>query len=396
MTPEHTDIFIAGGGIAGLVAALGFAKRGLTVVLADPGPLPSGVNTSDLRSTAYLQPARALLEEIGVWSSLDTYATPLEVLRVIDCAGDPPEARTTRAFEAADLGAPAFGWNLPNSLTRNVLYEAAVSHPLIDLRFGIGFQALLARDLEAIVTLSDKSRLKARLAVAADGRASPLREAAGIGTDTVRYGQKALAFSVTHTTPHDDISTELYHEGGAFVLVPLPDQNGLSASAVVWMNDGPEALRLADLSESEFAAAATLRSTGVLGPLTLASDRQVWPVITQRAHHLTARRVAIIAEAAHVLPPIGAQGLNTSLMDVRRLLDLASNTPETVGSADTLTRFARERETDIAARTRVIDLYNRLCRSGAPPMQAMRSLGLRLAHDVKPLRQTLMRAGLGT
>ncbi len=394
MTARHTDIFIAGGGIAGLVAALGFAEAGVTVTLADPGPIPSD-DTTDLRSTAYLQPARALLEEIGVWPRLDAAATPLDVLRVIDCAGDPPEARTTRAFEAADLGAPAFGWNLPNALTRRVLADAADRHPRIDLCFGTGFKALLTRDVEALVTLTDGTRLSARLAIAADGRASALREAAGIGTDITRYGQKALAFAVTHAAPHDNVSTELYHQGGAFVLVPLPDQNGLAASAVVWMNDGPEALRLANLPEPDFSDAVTLRSTQVLGPLTLASDRQIWPVVTQKAQHLTARRTAIIAEAAHVLPPIGAQGLNTSLMDIRHLLDHARDTPDDIGTPRHLDRFARQRETDIKTRARAIDLYNRICRSSTPPIQALRSLGLRLAHDVKPLRHSLMRAGLG-
>lgn len=394
MTPEHTDIFIAGGGIAGLVAALGLADAGLRVTLADPGPAP-GDNAADLRSTAYLQPARALLGDIGVWARLDAAATPLEVLRVIDCAGDPPLARTTRAFEAADLGAPAFGWNLPNGLTRTALARAAAANPAIDLRFGTGFKALLARDAEAIVTLADGTRLTCRLAVAADGRNSALREAAGIGTETIRYGQKALAFAVTHTAPHDNVSTELYHEGGAFVLVPLPDRNGRAASAVVWMNDGPEAQRLASLSDADFALAATARSTGVLGDLALASDRQIWPVVTQRARALIARRTAIVAEAAHVLPPIGAQGLNTSLMDIRRLVDLARDAPDEVGTRACLDTFARQREADIKARARAIDLYNRLCRSGDPPVQALRSLGLRLAHDIRPLRRGLMRAGLG-
>ena len=393
MNAKQTDIFISGGGIAGLVAALGFAAEGFDVTLADPGPGPDA--GFDLRSTAYLQPARALLEDIGVWSALAPTATPLEVLRVIDCAGDPPEPRTERAFEAADLGAPAFGWNLPNAVTREVLAKAADSHSRVDLRFGTGFKALLARDAEALVTLTDGTRLKAHLAVAADGRNSPLREAAGISVDTVRYGQKALAFAVTHEVPHQAVSTELYHEGGAFVLVPLPDNEGQPCSAVVWMNEGTEALRLANLPEVEFAEAATRRSTGVLGELRLASARQFWPVVTQKARHLTARRTAIVAEAAHVLPPIGAQGLNTSLMDIRRLLDLAREAPETIGTPPYLTKFARQRETDIAARARVIDLYNRVCRSGTPPVQALRSLGLRLAHDVRPLRQTIMRAGLG-
>ena len=396
MSNTTPDIFLSGGGIAGLVAGLGFAHQGASVTIADPAPPPSDAQSGDLRSTAYLQPARSLLEEIGVWDGLTSQATPLETLRVIDCTGSPPEARTTRAFEAVDLNAPAFGWNLPNALTRQVLSDAAQAHPNIDLRFGTGFKSMLARDTVARITLSDGHRLTTKLAIAADGRNSPLRDAAGITVQTTRYGQKALAFAVSHPDPHNDISTELYLDGGAFVLVPLPDHKDQPASAVVWMNDGPEALRLQSLPEDEFNVAATERATGIHGPLSLITKRQLWPVITQTAQSLTARRTALIAEAAHVLPPIGAQGLNTSLMDVRLLLDLAHDAPETLGTRLYLDKFARVRARDIAARARVIDLYNRICRSNAPPIQALRSTGLRMAHDIKPLRRTIMRAGLGT
>lgn len=395
MNTSTPDIFIAGGGIAGLIAALGFAGDGFEVCLADPTPMPKDDSTADLRSTAYLQPARDLLETIGIWPLVADRATPLEILRVVDCVGTPPEVRTERAFEAADLGAPAFGWNLPNALTRYVLAKAALEHPRIDLRFGTGFKSLLARDTEAIVTLTDNTRLRTKLAIAADGRNSPLRETAGIDVDVTRYGQKALAFHVTHDLPHNAVSTELYHSGGAFVLVPLPDIEGKPASAVVWMKDGPEAVRLAKLDDSAFAEAATARSAEVLGPLTLISERQLWPVVTQTARSLTARRVAIIAEAAHVLPPIGAQGLNTSLTDITRLLELVCNVPEDIGSAHFLDRFAKLRTQDIATRARLIDLYNRICRSGDPSVQSLRSLGLRFSHDIKPLRRGLMRAGLG-
>lgn len=398
MTRESTDIFISGAGIAGLAAAIGLARAGFGVVLADPSPPPSSAKAdgSDLRSTAFLQPARALLEEAGLWPLLAPSAMPLETLRVIDCAGVPPAPVTERAFQSSDLGEAAFGWNLPNWLTRKVLTNAAADTPGLDLRLGTGFAGMLTREREALIRLSDGGRLSARLAIAADGRASPLREAAGIDVQTTRYGQKALAFAVRHEVPHGNISTELYHQGGAFVMVPLPDVDGQPSSAVVWMHDGPEALRLAQLDDAAFGTAATERSTGVLGALTPITPRRIWPVVTQRATALTGERTALIAEAAHVMPPIGAQGLNTSLHDVRALIEAAKATPEALGTQTFLDGYARARARDIHARARVIDLYNRLCRSDAPPAQALRSLGLKAVHDIAPLRQSVMRAGLGS
>ncbi|MEM9427542.1 MAG: FAD-dependent monooxygenase [Pseudomonadota bacterium] len=397
MSRVHTDIFISGGGIAGLSAGIALANAGFRVVLADPAPPASDSDDSkaDLRSTAFLQPARGLLEDAGLWPLLEPSATPLEALRVIDLAGAPPKIATERTFSAADLGESAFGWNLPNWLTRKVLTDAAAETPNLELRLGTGFAKLLTRESEALVTLTDGTRLSARLAIAADGRASPLREAAGMPVETTRYGQKALALAVSHPVAHECVSTELYHAGGAFVLVPLPDHKGTPASAVVWMQDGPEAQRLAALDDTAFGAAATERSAHVLGPLTPITARRVWPVITQTAHTLTAERVALIAEAAHVMPPIGAQGLNTSLNDVRALLDAAKADPDALGTAPFLNAYAKARHKDVAARAKVIDGYNRLCRSDAGPAQALRSLGLKLVHDVAPVRRAIMRAGMG-
>ncbi len=397
MARKDVDVLISGGGIAGLVCAAALSRLNLSVTLVDPTPPPkTGADQgSDLRSTAFLMPARQLFEDIGVWDALEPDACALEVLRVIDCSGEPPAPVADRAFRSEDLGEPAFGWNLPNWLTRKCLTEALNDMPNVDLRVGTGFASMLTRESEALVTLSDGSRHRARLVIGADGRNSPVREAAGIDVRTKHYGQKAFAFVVTHTEPHDHVSTELYLSGGAFTLVPLPDQDGRHMSAVVWMNDGETARQLDALDDTNFAQAATTRSCGVLGDLALASKRATWPIITQEAFHLTAPRTALIAEAAHVFPPIGAQGLNTSLHDVSALATLAEKAPGTIGEKSFLDAFAAARHREVRARAGIIDLYNRVCRSDAPIIQALRSLGLRLTHDVAPLRRSVMRAGLG-
>lgn len=391
------DIFISGGGIAGLVAAAAFGGAGFSVCLADPAPPVNSAEDdgSDLRSTAYLQPARDLLDTAGLWRTLAPHATPLDALRVIDTTGWPPETTAIREFRADELGDLPFGWNLPNWLTRKVLADHIATLDRVDLRLGTGFARLLQRESAALITLTDGSRLSARLAIAADGRASPLREAAGIGTSITRYGQKALAFSVTHAHGHNNTSTEIYNAGGAFTLVPLPDHQGGPASAVVWMNDGPRAAELLAMDTAAFEAAMTARSTGLLGHLTLASPRRMWPVVTQRATQLTAQRVAITAEAAHVLPPIGAQGLNTSLNDIAALLQIATAAPGDIGTTSMLTRYAANRARDIKARATVIDLFNRICRSDAEPVQALRTAGLKAVYDITPVRRAIMQAGLG-
>jgi len=397
MNRTDVEIFISGGGIAGLTAAAAFAHQGLSVVLADPSAPPETViaKGSDLRSTAFLAPARDLLEDIGLWAFVADHAEPLNTLRVIDCHGTPPEPRTDRAFQSTDLGTPSFGWNLPNWLTRKVLTETLSKAPNVDLRLGTGFARLVTREREAIVTLTSGDQVRSRLAIAADGRSSPLRDAAGIACKTKRYGQKALAFIATHTKPHDNVSTELYLSGGAFTTVPLPNHEDQHCSAIVWMNDGAEAVRLSALTDKAFSKAATTRSCGVLGPLCVMSPRAPWPIVTQEAVQLTSERVALMAEAAHVLPPIGAQGLNTSLRDVSILAELAQTDKNAIGTKDFLATYAKARGRDIHRRAQFIDLYNRICRSDLPPVQDLRSAGLRVVHDLAPLRHRVMSAGMG-
>lgn len=396
MSLSRVDVFISGGGLAGLAAAAAFGHAGFSVLLADPAPPPpEKAEGEDLRSTAFLGPSRELLERTGLWDVLAPHAVGLDALRIVDTGGWPPEIRETRVFEPVELGQESFGWNLPNALTRREMVRALARQPEAELAWGTGFRGLLTRTSEARVTLTDGRRVAARLVIAADGRDSAVREAAGIGATTRRYGQKVFAFNATHPVPHGNVSTEVYNAGGAFTCVPLPDIDGHPASAIVWMNDGRRAADLAAMDAAGFNAEMTTRACGLLGPMERAGGLGQWPVITRTADRLTAERVALVAEAAHVMPPIGAQGLNTSLHDIALLCDLATADPDGLGTPGQLAQYERRRGRDIALRARVIDLYNRVCQSGEPPIQALRSAGLRIVHDTPPLRRTVMQAGLG-
>lgn len=394
---DQADIFISGGGVAGLTAAAAFGTAGFNVVIADPAPpiTDQATEGADLRTTAFLQPARDLLAEAGLWARLHPFATPLQVMRIVDAGGAEPEPRVTRDFNAADISDEPFGWNLPNWLLRREMVARIAELPNVDFRAGIGFASMLTRTEQARVTLSDGSRIAARMVIGADGRGSPVRQAAGIGAKTTRYGQKAVTFAVTHAAPHDNISTEVHRSGGPFTLVPLPDHNGQPCSAVVWMEDGAEAARLAALPEEDFNAEATRRSAGNYGPLTLASRRMVWPIISQIADYMTAERTALMAEAAHVVPPIGAQGLNMSLADLACLLDLAKAAPDTIGSPDMLARYHRRRHPEIRLRVTGVDLLNRASQAENPLLRDMRAKGVEALYGLGPVRKSLMRLGLG-
>ena len=391
------DIVISGGGVAGLTAACTLGADGFRVLLVDPAPPVTDATAegADMRTTAFLQPARALLEDAGLWPALAPHAAALRIMRIVDAGGPDGTPRQTRDFDARDIGDAPFGWNLPNWLLRREMLARLSDLPNVEFRGGTGTSGLVTRDAQALVRLDDGTRIRTRLVIAADGRNSPMRQAAGIGVTTTRYGQKALALAVTHPIPHDNVSTEIHRSGGPFTLVPLPDRDGRPCSALVWMEDGPEALRLSRLPEDTFEAAMTERSGGLFGPLRLASRRSLWPIVTQVADRMSGQRIALMAEAAHVVPPIGAQGLNMSLGDLRCLRDLLRTDPADPGAPATLDAYHRARHPEVRIRAAGIDALNRASQVHAQPLRDLRAAGLSALYGAAPVRRLLMQMGLG-
>ena len=397
MTRADLDIVVSGGGVAGLAAASVFGSAGFSVLCVDPTPpvTDRDAQGSDLRTTAFLQPAQALLDRAGLWDRLAPHAEDLQIMRIVDAGGPDPEPRLTKEFDASDISDKPFGWNLPNWLLRREMVAHLDTLDTVEFRPGTGFSSLFTREAEARVGLTDGSRARCRLVIAADGRHSPVRDAAGIGVKTTRYGQKALAFAVTHPIPHENVSTEIHRSGGPFTLVPLPDYEGRPSSAIVWMEDGPEVERLAALPVDAFEAEMNARSCQLFGPLSLASRRTTWPIISQQAQQMYSERVALVAEAAHVVPPIGAQGLNMSLGDMRVLLELAEAAPERLGDLHMLEAYHRRRHWEVTARVRGIDVLNRASMMHAQPLRDARAMTLNAIYSLAPVRKTLMQLGLG-
>ena len=397
MSDQSCDILISGGGIAGLTGAAAFGTAGFSVICVDPSPpiTEREAQGADMRSTAMLQPARSVLEAAGLWDRLAPHAAPLQVMRIVDAGGDAAEPRLTRDFNASDVSDLPFGWNFPNWLLRREMVARLAELPNVTFRPGTRTTSLFTREREARVGLSDGTKVRTKLVVAADGRASPMRQAAGIDVKTRRYGQKALAFAITHPQPHENISTEIHRTGGPFTLVPLPDHAGMPSSAVVWMDDGPLSQARLHMDTAAFDAEMSDRSCHLFGPLTLASPRTLWPIISQQATRLSAERIALIAEAAHVVPPIGAQGLNMSLADTATLLSLAQDRPDALGDRAMLDAYHKARHNDVSLRVQGIDILNRASQVSSPMLRDMRAAGLNALYAMPAVRKTLMQMGLG-
>lgn len=392
---DTVDILVSGGGVAGLAAAAAFGSAGWSVLCVDPAEPVTTADApgADLRTTAFLQPSIPVLQAAGLWPRLEAHAIPLQVMRIVDAGGPDPVPRVVHDFNAADVSSQPFGWNLPNWLLRREFLARLTELPNVRFRPGVATTRLFTRTSEARVTLSDGSRVSTRLLIAADGRNSPMRKALGIGVETLRYGQKALAFAVTHPEPHGNVSTEIHRTGGPFTLVPLPDHSGQPCSAVVWMETGAEIARLQSLPAEAFEEAMNIRSAGLFGQLKLASRLTVWPIIAQIADRFSGERTALMAEAAHVVPPIGAQGLNMSIADLAALLALARD--DTLGTPEMLDAYHRRRWPEVKARLHGVDLLNRASMLHSQPLRDARAAALDMLYTLAPVRRGLMQLGIG-
>jgi 2-octaprenyl-6-methoxyphenol hydroxylase len=219
------------------------------------------------------------------------------------------------------------------------------------------------------------------------------RQAAGIATDGRAYRQTALTFNLRHQRPHQDSSTEFHTPSGPFTLVPLP---GLSSSLVLVV-DPAEAARIGTLADAELASEIERRSHSILGRIEPEPGRGAFPLATQTARRFAVARMALVGEAAHLLPPIGAQGLNLGLRDAATIGELvvaAHRDGGDVGAADLADRYDGSRRADVTSRTLAVHLLNRSLLSDFLPLQGVRGFGLFLMQRIGPLRRAIMREGV--
>ncbi|MFC3692964.1 UbiH/UbiF family hydroxylase [Chenggangzhangella methanolivorans] len=385
MTTKACDVAVVGGGPAGLLAALLAARSGAVTVLVAPPP------PADTRTTALIGGSVEILKAARVWDALASEAAPLKSLRIAD-AGRRLFRAPEALFHAEELGLEAFGWNVANARLTALLTEALRAEPNAEI---VPQAAAASRPGEDAVEIeaADGTPITARLAIAADGRRSLMREAAGVTLKSRRAPQEALAFSVSHTREHDFVSTELHYEEGPFTLVPLPGKR----SSLVWACQPERAERLAGLSPEELGRAATEAAGRLLGPMTVEGRVGRFPIEIGSALRLAANRTLLVGEAAHVLPPIGAQGLNLGFRDAAAAGKVVARSiaeGRDPGGDASLRAYARARSADVWSRTAATDLLNRSLLTEFAPLHAARGLGLAAISRVGPLRRFVMREGL--
>lgn len=389
MREIQADIAVVGGGMVGLCLAAGLARAGVDVALVERASLAGMAATSfDGRGSAVAAGSQRILAGLGLWEPMAAAAEPIREIRVADGASP-----FFLHYDHTELEEGFLGWIVENAVIRRSLAEAVSESGVRVLDGAMVADADYGRDT-AKLTLDSGDTVTARLVVAADGRDSPLRAAAGIEAVRWRYPQVGIVCAVTHELPHHGIAHEHFRPAGPFAILPMTDNR----SSIVWTEREDLAPGLVALGDDGFAGELRQRFGDFLGTVTPLPGRWAYPLSVVHARSYVAPRLALAGDSAHAIHPIAGQGFNIGLRDVAALAEITIDTLRLgldPGAADPLAAYERWRRPDNMMMLAVTDSLNRLFSNDIAPLRHARDLGLAAVNHTPPLRRLFMRHAMG-
>ena len=385
------DVLVVGGGLVGGTLAIALADAGLTSLVVEAGDPQAALDAGfDGRCSAIALSSKRMLAALGLWEPLAADAAPMLDIRVADGA-----SRLFLHYDHREVGDEPFGFMVENRLLRRALLTRMRAETSIRLlapdrivqleRAGDGVEARLASG----------GRLRATLVVAADGRASRIREEAGIRVTRWAYGQTAIVCTVRHQRPHGFVAHEHFLPAGPFAILPLQPGN---RSSLVWTERAELAPLIMAGSDAQFLAELGRRFGDFLGALSVEGPRFSHPLSLQYAERSIDVRLALVGDAAHAMHPIAGQGLNMGFRDVAALVDVladAKRRRRDLGAADLLARYQRWRRFDNTLMLAMTDGLNRLFSNDIMPIRLARDIGLAGVNRMPPLKRLFMRNAMG-
>ena len=390
---DRADVIIFGGGMIGLALAAALDSSGLSAIVVDPADPGLRKDASfDGRTSAVSSSSMRMLETIGVAKHLAEAGCPIRTIAVAD--GLQPGGLH---FDADD-GEP-LGWMHENRHLRNALQARAEAGRNSWLLWKSRVTATDRADEGVVVALEDGRKLYAPLLIAADGRNSQTREAAGIRRARWRYKHQAIVSVLRHELPHDHVAYEIFYPTGPFALLPMTDDSVGHRSAIVWSVPQEDAAGWLSLNDEDFAAEAQAAMGGFLGKVQMLAPRSSYPLGFHHAAQITAKRLALVGDAAHAIHPIAGQGLNLGFRDVAALAQVlveGARLGLDLGDKQLLDRYQRWRALDALSVAFATDSLTRIYGVPGKTASAVRRFGMGLVERISPIRNRLMSEARGT
>ncbi len=392
MKANEFDVIVAGGGMVGAVCALALARKRFRIALVErhvPHPVAPDA-AMELRVSALSRASERLLRNLGAWDAIEAVrVSPYCEMHVWDAGG-----AGSVHFDSADLGEPCLGHIVENRVIQSALWQRLGVEEDADI-FAPSAVVRATADATGIdALLEDDQRLRARLLVAADGAASPLREQFGISVTSANYNQQGIVCVIRTEQPHGKIARQRFLPTGPLAFLPLAD----GSISIVWSADDAEAARLMALTDKEFCTALTVASDAALGRVTECGKRGTFPLRRQHAETYIAPRAALIGDAAHVVHPLAGQGANLGFLDAAALAETlaeARDDGRDFGQPAVLRRYERWRRGDNLATEWAMEGFNRLFSNDSSLLANLRNLGFRMFDRTGPVKQAVMRQAMG-
>lgn len=390
---DRADVIIFGGGMIGLALAAALDSSGLSSIVLDPAdPAPRTSSAFDGRTSAVSSSSMRMLETIGVTQHLAEAGCPIKRIAVAD--GLQPGGLH---FDAEDD--EPLGWMYENRNLGAALQARAEAGRDAWLMWKSQVTGVDRGEHGVIVTLHDGRRLQAPLLVAADGRNSATREAAGIRVARWRYNHQAIVSVLGHELPHENVAYEIFYPTGPFALLPMTDTPAGHRSAIVWSVPQQDAAGWLSLNDEDFAGEARAAMGNFLGKIEMLAPRSSFPLGFHHAAQITAQRLALVGDAGHAIHPIAGQGLNLGFRDVAALAEVlveGARLGLDPGDQQLLDRYQRWRSLDALSVAFATDSLTRIYGVPGKTASAVRRFGMGLVERITPLRDRLMNEARGT
>ena len=392
---ERTDVIILGGGLVGLALAAALDSSGLSCAVIDPGnPADRGDAAFDGRTSALSSSSKRMFDTVGISDHFPVPGCPIRKIQVSD--GLAPGGL---CFDPGEGDDEPLGWMNENRHLHAALLARAAAGSRIAQHWQRRAATIDRGEFGVTVTLDDGTLLAAPLLVAAEGRNSPTREAAGIRLAKWKYEHAAIVSTLRHERPHGNIAYEIFYPAGPFALLPMTDDADGHRSAIVWSVDERDAKGMLSLADAAFAAEAEATMGGFLGSISMLAPRSSYPLGFHHAARITDRRLALVGDAAHGIHPIAGQGVNLGYRDAAALAQVlveGARLGLDLGDAQLLARYQRWRGLDTFMVAAATDGLTRVYGVPGRTASAVRRLGMGLINRVAPLKDRMMAEARGT